>query len=162
MQKHFCTVFAFQFANHKNSSLNGGLIVGVKLPTGKINVANAEGEIAERRLQPGSGTTDLIVGGYYAYAALRDDSSWFTQVLLHTALNQHDGFKPGQKFHFDVGYRYQAAPSLGLLLQTNFTAKGKDSGVNAEPDDSGSRMLSLSPGITGEVFPPATRTIPES
>ena len=39
-----------------------GVNFGLKLPTGEKNVKNADGERAERTLQPGTGTTDLILG----------------------------------------------------------------------------------------------------
>ena len=42
---------------------NAGITFGLKLPTGKFDVANDRGDKAERSLQPGTGTTDLIVGG---------------------------------------------------------------------------------------------------
>ena len=42
-----------------------GLVLGLKLPTGKTDVTNAEGEPAERSLQPGTGTIDPLVGAYY-------------------------------------------------------------------------------------------------
>ena len=41
---------------------SAGVTFGVKLPTGKYDVTNARGELAERSMQPGSGTTDLIAG----------------------------------------------------------------------------------------------------
>src|SRR5690242_9215732 len=44
------------------------LNLGLKLPTGKTDVKNAAGEEAERSLQPGSGTTDLVLGGSYSMA----------------------------------------------------------------------------------------------
>src|SRR5512138_1444827 len=47
-------------------SLQGGL----KLPTGRTDVRNADGEVAERSVQPGSGTTDLLLGGGLAYSPL--------------------------------------------------------------------------------------------
>jgi hypothetical protein len=34
------------------------------------------------------------------------------------------------------------------MLQLNYQAKGRDSGVNAEPEDSGQRAVYLSPGIS--------------
>src|SRR4051812_10208288 len=40
-----------------------GFNFGVKLPTGKHDVVNGEGEAAERSLQPGTGTTDALLGG---------------------------------------------------------------------------------------------------
>ena len=45
-----------------------GLLAGVKLPTGKTNVTNDEGAVAERTLQPGTGTTDLLIGAYFRQA----------------------------------------------------------------------------------------------
>ena len=34
------------------------------------------------------------------------------------------------------------------MLQANYVAKGRDSGAQAEPDDSGQRQLFLSPGMS--------------
>src|SRR5258706_11242408 len=39
-----------------------GLYFRLKLPTGKHDQANDEGEVAERSLQPGTGTTDGVLG----------------------------------------------------------------------------------------------------
>ncbi len=125
-----------------------GLIFGVKLPTGSIAVANAEGVAAERMLQPGSGTTDVLLGGHYRYSMPAESGSWFTQLLFQSALNARDNFKPGQKWNLDAGYRYQALDNLALMLQINYNRRSRDSGSNAEPDVSGSRTLSLSPGLS--------------
>src|SRR5574337_435149 len=57
-----------------------GLTFGVKLPTGDFDVKNSEGEEAERSLQPGTGTTDLILGAYYSHVAAEHGLSWFAQV----------------------------------------------------------------------------------
>lgn len=132
----------------KNTFGQAGLIFGLKLPTGAIDVANADAVLAERMLQPGSGTTDLVLGGNYSYSLPAEDSSWFAQLLFQTALKQRDNYKPGQKWHLDAGYRYQAAKDLALLLQMNVSLRSRDSGSNAEPDVSGSRTLSLSPGLS--------------
>jgi hypothetical protein len=128
-----------------------GVLFGVKLPTGKYDVVNGEGEAAERTLQPGTGTTDLILGAYWHAQAPIDDSSWFAQIVGSAPLNSKDGFKPGNKLAIDLGYRYEATRDIGLTLQLNYLAKGRDSGVNAEPDDSGQRIVTLSPGINWAV-----------
>src|SRR5207253_631612 len=59
---------------------SAGMIVGVKLPTGKFDVRNADGEEAERTLQPGTGTTDLILGAYWYSGNPLADTSWFARV----------------------------------------------------------------------------------
>ncbi|WP_211097271.1 MULTISPECIES: transporter [Oxalobacteraceae] len=125
-----------------------GFTFGLKLPTGRTDVANADGDVAERSLQPGSGTTDLIAGAYYHQKLPLSNSSWFAQVQYQHALNEHDGFKPGAQFGADLGYRYGVSDNLGALVQLNAVVKHRDSGTDAEPADSGSRSVFISPGLS--------------
>jgi hypothetical protein len=124
-----------------------GVIGGLKLPTGKTDVQNASGATAERSLQPGTGTTDLIVGAYFRQALGMLDSSWFAQVGAQFPLNSSQGYKPGQQVLIDIGGRWEATDRLGLMLQLNAVWKGRDSGAEAEPEDSGGRWVFVSPGI---------------
>ncbi len=131
---------------------SAGLIFGVKLPTGRIDVANGEGEVAERTLQPGSGTTDAILGGYW-HMDTPSGHSWFAQAQAQLPMNTRDGYKPGNRLQLDGGYRYALGAKAGLLLQVNYVAKARDRGVHAEPEDSGQRMVYVSPGISWNVTP---------
>jgi len=79
------------------------------------------------------------------------DLSWFTQAQLQLPLNARDGYKPGQRLAMDAGLRYDLGGQVSLLLQANLLVRGKDSGVNAEPGDSGGHSLFLSPGISVSV-----------
>ena len=124
-----------------------GLNFGLKLPTGKTDVQNSDGERAERTLQPGTGTTDLLIGGYYS-RVLGSGSSWFADLLVQTPLNSHDDFKPGTRTSVDLGYRKNLGDKLGLMLQLNFLHKARDSGSDAEPEDSGGKFLFLGPGLS--------------
>lgn len=128
--------------------VTAGFTFGLKLPTGRTSVANASGSVAERSLQPGTGTTDLVVGAYYHQKLPQQGASWFAQAQFQQALNSADGYKPGHQLGFDVGYRHGLTDKLGLLLQANFLVKQSDSGVNAEPADSGGKYVSLSPGLS--------------
>jgi hypothetical protein len=47
----------------------------------------------------------------------------------------------------DFGGRWEATDRLGVLLQLNAQWKGKDSGSEAEPADSGGRSVFVSPGL---------------
>ena len=125
-----------------------GINFGLKLPTGRSTVANADGDVAERSLQPGTGTTDGIVGAYYHQKLPQWDSSWFAQAQYQHALNSHDDFRPGSQFGIDVGYRYGVTDKLGALVQVNAVVKRRDRGAQAEPDDSGGRFLFISPGLS--------------
>jgi len=125
-----------------------GLYFGLKLPTGRIDVRNSDGDLAERSLQPGSGTTDALLGAYYAQLLPLKDLSWFAQALVQLPMNSRDGFKPGERVSLDAGIRYNATDYLSVMLQVNGLYRGRDSGVNAEPDDSGGKAWFLSPGFS--------------
>ena len=125
-----------------------GLNFGLKLPTGSTKVVNEDGERAERTLQPGSGTTDALLGVSYTRLLPLKDFSWFAQAQLQVPLNSRDGYKPGQRLTMDVGLRYDLTGQVSLLLQGNLLVRARDSGVNAEPEDSGGHSLFISPGVS--------------
>lgn len=125
-----------------------GISFGLKLPSGKTTIANATGDLAERTLQPGSGTTDVVLGGYYHQKLPQLNASWFVQGQVQHALNSHDNFKPGAQAGIDAGVRYVLSDKLGALMQVNALVKRRDSGSQAEPADSGGRYVSISPGLS--------------
>ena len=137
------TLGRYRFYHNENS--NAGVRFGLKLPTGDIHKSNAE-EDAERSLQPGTGSVDTLLGGYYNYHT--GNLNWFAQGMWQQAVHERDHFKPGRKLNADVGVSYSATPDLSLMLQLNAQHKYKDTGSNAEPAESGSRTLSLSPGLS--------------
>jgi hypothetical protein len=125
-----------------------GVNAGLKLPSGERDVVNEEGAMAERSLQPGSGTTDALVGVFFSRVLPNSDASWFVQALVQSPLNSRDDFRPGRRYSIDVGYRYEATDSLGLMLQLNALFKRQDRGAAAEPADTGGSFVHLSPGIS--------------
>src|SRR3954451_9592255 len=131
-----------------NSIGTAGLYFGLKLPTGKTDVKNAAGDAAERTLQPGTGTTDAVVGAYYSRQLPLRNLSWFVQGLVQLPLNEHDDYRPGTRTNVDTGVRYEAGERLGLLLQLNGLYRGRDRGAQAEPDDTGGQFIYLSPGVS--------------
>jgi hypothetical protein len=124
-----------------------GITFGLKLPTGSIGKRNADGELAERTLQPGTGTTDALIGAYLVRVLPLKDLSWFAQAQLQLPMDARDGYRPGKRASVDAGLRYDLTGDLSLLLQANLLLRGRDAGVNAEPGDSGGKSLFLSPGL---------------
>ena len=104
--------------------------------------------MAERSLQPGRGTTDGLLGAFWNDTLPIPDSGWFTQVLVQTPFYKREGFRPGYSVWFDLGYNYQPLPELALVLQLNTFRKGRDTGLQAEFEDSGGWTVSLSPGVS--------------
>jgi len=132
----------------KGGASVAGFSLGLKLPTGRTDIANNSGTRAERSLQPGSGSTDLVGGIYYRKLLPDLRSSWFIQGSVETPLSEKDAFRPGARYGIDLGMRTDLNDRVSPMLQLNFQQKSRDSGRNAEPDNSGGHSLSLSPGIS--------------
>lgn len=122
-----------------------GLIGGIKLPTGSIDVRNGDGDRAERSLQPGSGSTDLIAGGFISGHLAQTD--WHAQLRWQRAVHERQDYRPGDQVGLDTGISYPLG-SVHALAQLNLLWRGHDQGVNAEPADSGGRFIFFSPGVS--------------
>ncbi len=127
---------------------SAGITFGVKLPTGQYEVANARGEVGERSMQPGTGTTDLIAGGYYHQRLTESGLSWFAQAQYQHALKERANYRPGAQLGLDLGVRKSLIGGLGVLGQLNYVHKRADSGSQGEPASSGGRYLYASPGLS--------------
>ena len=89
-----------------------GIHFGLKLPTGRFNVRNGDGEFAERSLQPGTGTTDALLGAFMTRSLPLKDLSWFAQGIVQVPLNTREGYRPGQRVTLDAGLRYDATADV--------------------------------------------------
>lgn len=131
-----------------------GLQLGVKLATGSFdNVFIAgpqQGQPLDRGLQPGTGTTDLLVGAF-TFGALSRDWDWFAQGMLQQPLNARDGFKPGTGVNLNAGFRYMGIEGVTPSLQVNARIEGRESGPNADVANSGASLVYLSPGLNLQV-----------
>jgi hypothetical protein len=138
----------YQFAAAQDAAGSYGLQFGLKLPTGDYRVVNAEGTLAERSLQPGTGSTDLILGGYYSSSPRFLGMSWFAQGFYQRAFETKDGFRPGDQISLTGGLRYQLSDDLTAQFQANALFRDRDAGINAEPTLSGGKFLFASPGLS--------------
>lgn len=127
-----------------------GVQFGVKLPTGNIHNTFIDGPQAgqplDRGLQPGTGTTDLLAGGY-KFGALSRDWDYFLQGLLQLPLNSKEDFKPGVGVNLNAGLQYVSFASFTPMLQINARIEKRDSGANADIPNSGATLVYLSPGV---------------
>lgn len=129
-----------------------GLLFGFKLPTGPYRVTNGDGVEAERSLQPGTGSTDLIAGGFVTRPA-RNGALWFAQATFQSAFATKDDYRPGNLFTATAGYRHPLSLHVTGILQLNGTVRTRDGGANAEPDVTGGQFLFLSPGVSWGLSP---------
>lgn len=144
--------YKFDFSDRMSGS---GIRFGLKLPTGKSNWEFVTGAgPVEGGLQPGSGSTDLILGVYYYQEVANSAYGWFVSGLVQSAARTRDGYRPGDETTVDLGLHYTFSPSLTGLMQLNVNLKERDSGngVKVNPH-SGMKSLSISPGLSYSLTP---------
>jgi hypothetical protein len=136
-----------------------GLLLGVKLPTGSFDnnfiSGPQEGEPLDRGLQPGTGTTDLLVGAY-TFGAVNRDWDYFAEAILQQPLNSREGFRPGTGLNVSLGARYMSFEGVTPQIQLNMRTEGRESGVNADVENSGATLVYLSPGVNVKLTPKAS------
>lgn len=150
---------------------NLGIQLGVKLPTGRFGGQNLvtgasvghpvyfssgpnalAGQSLDTSLQPGTGSTDAIIGAYY-YQAVSQDFDAFINGRFETAAFEaldavNANYRPGNLTTIGVGLRYERWPEWTPQLQVNFTHKSADQGALADITDSAGNVVYLSPGGT--------------
>ena len=145
----------YRLAPNQKSHSGMGVKFGLKLDTGKKNVAiDQTGEVPEEvTLQPGNGSTDLILGVFWHQSTPGSDWSWFSQASLQTSIDADPNFRPGNQLKLDGGVRYLINGDLSALLQLNAQWNQSDSRADAALTEageasSGSKTLSLTPGLS--------------
>lgn len=140
-----------------SSKIHIGLLFGLKLPTGnyKDNGTStdptAPGPVPmDRGLQPGSGTTDVIVGAYYN-DAITPNWGYFTQIMYQAATYSADSYRPGDSLNATLGLRYAGFDYVVPQLQLNFRNVQRDTGANADNVSTGGTLLYISPGLIAAV-----------
>jgi hypothetical protein len=131
-----------------SSDLSSGVTFGLKLPTGDWTYP-----YFDRDSSIGTGTTDLLLGGYHLGILSTDGHlKWFAEALLDRAFNMREGYRPGNEVDVAAGVLYDGirlgqTSTLASLLQLIGSDRLHDSGANADPVNSGYRRLLLSPGL---------------
>ncbi|MGO9170629.1 MAG: hypothetical protein ACLP7P_01495 [Rhodomicrobium sp.] len=143
-----------------SSDMSKGIIFGLKLPTGDWRAYGYD-----RDTNIGSGSTDLILGGYWR-GMITGDNAWqyFAQTkLLQTLLTHSEAdptygaaagdYRPGTQLDSAIGVTYNNWYNVGPfdkiapLLQVIVSHRQPDSGGGAAPADSGFDRIYISPGI---------------
>jgi hypothetical protein len=155
---------------------NVGLQLGLKLPTGRYGGPNADGtgivghrpaafqhgplatnaspgNLVDASLQPGTGSTDVILGAYW-HQPVGTDLEAFANAQFQAAIasglhGAGQDFRVGNTTFASIGARWQATPTVVPQLQVNLAHKSADQGALADSTDSQGTIVYLSPGVTG-------------
>ena len=141
---------------------SAGVIAGIKLPTGSTNATFNDGvSPLDRSLQIGTGSTDLILGGFLTGAI--EAYGWFAQATVQHAVatKSIDGadYRPGDAYSVNAGIRYaKFGAKFTPMLQFNYIYKQQDTGAGATPPDaltggpaSGGTLVYLAPGALARI-----------
>ncbi|HEY4038472.1 MAG TPA: hypothetical protein VGM15_06585 [Burkholderiaceae bacterium] len=136
---------------------SSGVIAGVKLPTSVTDEPfnGPAGGTVDPSLQPGTGSTDLLLGGFYSDGL--EKLGWFAQGLWQHAVASQAGYRPGDALTLNVGLRYaDMGQAIVPLFQVNYAHRNVDTGnlVNVEFDGSpltGGDLLYLAPGVSAHL-----------
>ncbi len=136
-----------------------GLQFGLKLPTGRFDQNFADGpqagELVDRGLQLGTGTTDLLAGASW-FARPAVSLGCFAQVMLDQPLAARAGFVPSSSVNLSGGVRWLNSSRLTPQLQLNVKTETREHGAQADTANSGGTIAELSPGLTAELGPHAS------
>src|ERR1017187_1995014 len=138
--------------------LSTGLTFGFKLPTGSTSHNDASGDV-DRDSEIGTGSTDLLLGGFHLGSVTKDNRvSWFAQALLDVPTLTQAHYRPGVEIDAAAGMYYNGL-SLGRMritpvAQVIASERTSDTGANASnPIASGYQRIMLSPGIEFHLHP---------
>lgn len=140
-----------------------GVKFGLKLDTGRKDFLLNTGALPEEAtLQPGNGSTDLILGAFWTQNTPGSAWSWFTQGTIQYSVSSAAQFRPGNQLNLDLGTRYAFSNALSGLLQVNAQWNDTDTGSAAALSpltgeaSSGMKSVAITPGVS-YAFTPATQ-----
>jgi hypothetical protein len=139
---------------------NLGIQLGVKLPSGRYGTAIAfdngpkAGTPLDASLQPGTGSTDIIVGAYY-HQQLGRNVEMFVNGQFQSAVRHHmdepgNDYRPGNSTTATFGVRYARNPRWVPQLQVNLVHKAPDQGALADIQSTAGTVTYVSPGFTAQ------------
>ncbi|MGB9163160.1 MAG: hypothetical protein WCC41_01665, partial [Rhodomicrobium sp.] len=142
-----------------SNDMSKGIIFGIQLPTGNYTAPGFD-----RDNQIGTGSTDLILGGFWR-GMITGDNAWqyfgqfrYQQPFLTSSawdeeLEANANYIPGMQVDAAAGivynnwYHVGPFDKIAPVLQLIYSHREPDSGAAAEPENTGYDRLYISPGV---------------
>jgi hypothetical protein len=132
-----------------SEDMSTGLTFGLKLPTGDFRASGFD-----RDTEIGSGSTDLLIGGYHRGAVTKDlNWNYFVQGVAQIPIALQGGYRPGHEFDGAIGVFYDGFIfggghfEISPTFQALVSVRAPDAGLLADRPNSGYERLLLSPGV---------------
>lgn len=133
-----------------------GVQFGLVLPTGGFHqtfiAGPGAGEQVDRGLQPGSGTTQAVLGAYH-YRRIGSDFAFVAQGQVQFALHARDAFRPGAIIETSAALQWLGLGKGAIVPQVQINGKvsARDSGDNSDRANSGGEQVYIAPGFTAKL-----------
>ena len=131
-----------------SADMSSGLTLGVKLANGDTSYPNFDADT-----QIGSGSTDLLLGGYHLGRLTADNRwSYFLQAQWDQPVWHKDNYRPGAEgvavagVYFE-GWSTHTALKFSPVGQLRAVYRRPDGGPEGNPEDTGYSRLLISPGL---------------
>ncbi len=130
-----------------SKEMYGGITFGFKIPTGDHTHRGVD-----RDTQIGTGSTDLLLGGFYRRSFPRHFHwHYYAEAEVDVPVLIHDEYRPGVELNCGAGI-YYTGWSLGKtqispVAQMIYSFRSRDHGSNSDSPNSGYQRILLSPGI---------------
>ncbi|MSR72026.1 MAG: hypothetical protein EXS20_01495 [Opitutales bacterium] len=130
---------------------------GIKLPTGKDDLVML---VPRRYLQPGTGSTDLLLGIRKDFGLATNNLTQFLQIQGQGSVIADEYFRPGTQLSLTAGLRYKLSESLAVSLQGTLLRQYRDKNIQrtvdatyAEDLESAGLQQILAAGLTYKFTP---------
>ncbi len=116
--------------------------LNVKLPTGKNNSRDANGDLKEQHLQVGTGSTDVSGGASFTWEGSRHKGLWYSGFTVRVNGSNNRHFHYGNAFFYGFGYSHPIRRDAALAFELNGKVVAKDTQEDDSKDDnSGGHVL---------------------
>ncbi len=135
--------------------MSTGISFGIKFPTGNFTGPNGPlgGAEFDRDSLPGTGSTDIMIGGYHIGGLNEDQTfAYFVQARYQVPVLTQDNYRPGNELDAAVGLTYDFGETgpftqLAPVFQFIGSYREHDTGFNADALNSGYVRLLVAPGV---------------
>jgi hypothetical protein len=156
----------YRFAGDEHSAWQAAFLAGVKLPTGATHEHAPSGERLETEHQPGTGSWDPLLG--FAVSRRFERVSVDANVLYQFSTSGAQATRLGDRTQYNLAVSYRVggehhhehehggeehehaehhAPTVDLVLELNGEWEGRQKVAGVVEQESGGRVLYLSPGV---------------
>jgi hypothetical protein len=127
--------------------LSSGVTLGLKLPTGSYTKSGFD-----RDTQIGTGSTDLLIGGFYRGTLAASNSwNWFLTGQLDQPVLHTDAYRPGTELNAIGGLYYKGwsvgGCKIAPVAQVIGSHNWNDQGTAANSSDTGYSRILLTAGV---------------